>query len=49
MYVEINDGRDGCLERYKVGGGNTLDRGNKRTENGYKYWLIKARMSASLD
>lgn len=36
MYVEINDGRDGCLERQK-GGGDTLDRGNKRKENRYKY------------
>lgn len=36
-------------EKIERGGGDTLDRGNKRTENGYKYWLIKAQMSASLD
>lgn len=34
MYVEINDGRE---DRKGRGGGDTLDRGNKRTENGYKY------------
>lgn len=35
--------------RVRKGGGDIFDWGNKRIENGYKYWLIKVWMFVSFD